>query len=802
MNGGSLLGRNQMFVNNQQNQQPQQQQQLQGNLNQGNQLLGQLIQLSKGSAGLNQTGGGSGGLYNFNNGTDPSFNQFLDLGDVQSTEILKGQMLGEASQLATVVLQHGIRRINGPYYNAIRQGMELFRRLDRNNPHLIDDTSELFYNQIMSNNNLYNHIVANGCLQVSALAAMRMLNGENIKGDVKIITDMIIDAIGATCGLQLLDWICRHPNGMTIFHNASHNFRNLLKRVEDAWDSIKARYDFIPGAVIPWERGQLTATLRKNDIPNNMLNGRMDVDFSGMLGGSIQAVQDLTPAHHNVTMESGISKEGRQLMMEYFNRTSQAVKSGTYPTAPSLEERNQRREDYYSVNNFDSVVKPSKYFTMENRFDYHLPDYFTQIGETGWYAAENQVMIDIMSKFTNVKTGKKFVKSEVFYLNLEWVSLCRFDISSGTGEIRFLRIPGEDALRFALTDPNRVLPFMWENDNGDVVSSFVAETAETKDLVKDNKILDLSDIQTLEKAPNILSSSNIVKVDSDAEAFAKLDASVKTFDKTKQLDAFIMATELSTPFTFENGVDSEKVYTHFRALVIGEEIPYHDTRELIRGLEQKFRYVGSPMFEQFVRGQLTNLVNRWLTECRGYPEENDGVNYFVKIDDMFEDLEAFCNELHKNDRDTFNEFVNLNKNEFLLSNLQFIKPQKETLEDRLSKIDQEDPIAMAVVNSELSQSVVLKRQVMIAQLRKEIGPVREDKVTLMESLSPAIFAIVKEARKRSELLFKCNVPILLEFETPSGGFTRSATFSDFDKSVLNCTALKGMGELILLRSAK
>ena len=89
---------------------------------------------------------------------------------------------------------------------------------------------------------------------------------------------------------------------------------------------------------------------------------------------------------------------------------------------------------------------------------------------------------------------------------------------------------------------------------------------------------------------------------------------------------------------------------------------------------------------------------------------------------------------------------------------------------------------------------------MITQLRKEIGPVSNDKVTLMESLSPAVFAIVKEARKRSELLFGRQVPVLLEFETPSGNHTRSATYCDFDQSVMNCSALKGLGELILLRT--
>ena len=208
MNGGTLLGRNQMFAGGNNNQQQgNQPQQAQGNMNQGNQLLGQLINLSKGG-GLNQQGGGSSSLYNFNNNSDPSFNQFLDLSDTQSTELLKGQMLAEASQLAGVILQHGFRRINGPFYNAIRQGMELFRRLDRNNPQAVDDTSELFYNQIMSNNNLYNHIVANSCLQISALAAMRMMNGENIKGDARVISKMIVDAVGASCGLQLVDWIC------------------------------------------------------------------------------------------------------------------------------------------------------------------------------------------------------------------------------------------------------------------------------------------------------------------------------------------------------------------------------------------------------------------------------------------------------------------------------------------------------------------------------------------------------------------------------------------------------------------
>ncbi|QDJ96878.1 hypothetical protein PS2_0119 [Aeromonas phage PS2] len=802
MNGGTLLGRNnQMFNNNNVNQlQANQQQQPQGNMNQGNQLLGQLIQLSKGGANLNQQGGGSSSLYNFNNGSDPSFNQFLDLSDAQSNEILKGQSLAEASQLAGVVLQHGFRRIQGPYYNAIRQGMELFRRLDRNAPHLVDDTSELFYNQIMSNNNLYNHIVANSCLQLSALAAMRLMNGENIRGNANVITEMIVDAVGATCGLQLLDWICKNPNGSTIFHNSSQNFKALLRRIESCWDSIKARYDFIPGSVIPWERGQLTATMRKSDLPNYMLDARMGVNFEGLIGNSYQAVQDLTPSHHTVQDHNqGIDPAGYQLMMDYFNRTKCSVEDGTYPTAPSKEERVQRRQDYHNVNDFDREVKSTKYFTMDTRFDYHFDDYFVQIGDTGWYAAENQVMIDIMSKFTNVNTGKKFVKSEVFYLNLEWVSLCRFDVANGTAEIKFLRIPGEDALRFALTDPNRVLPFMWEH-NGEVVSSFVANPAETNDFVRDNKVISLGEMQPLEKEPNILSSSNVVKVNSESEAFAKVDASLKTFDKQNHLDAFIMATELNAPFTFEEGVESKKFYEIFNTLVIGEELDYSNSYDMFKSLERKVKQFGSAMFEHFLRTQLTNLVNRWLSECRGFPAENDGVNFFVKLDDLFDDLDAFCELLKNKDHESLRAFLNLADNEFLKSNLQFIKPAKETEEELFKNVDKDDPVAVAVATNEFAQSVVLKRQVMITQLRKEIGPVSNDKVTLMESLSPAVFVIVKEARKRSELLFGRQVPVLLEFETPSGNHTRSATYCDFDQSVMNISALKGLGELILLRT--
>ena len=803
MNGGTLLGRNQMFANgNNNNQQGNQPQQAQGNMNQGNQLLGQLINLSKGG-GLNQQGGGSSSLYNFNNNSDPSFNQFLDLSDTQSTELLKGQMLAEASQLAGVILQHGFRRINGPFYNAIRQGMELFRRLDRNNPQAVDDTSELFYNQIMSNNNLYNHIVANSCLQVSALAAMRMMNGENIKGDARVISEMIVDAVGASCGLQLVDWICKHPNGSTIFHNASQNFKNLLRRIEDCWDGIKARYDFIPGSVIPWERGQLTATMRKNDLPNYMLDARMGCDFNGLVGNSYQAVTDLTPFNHTVKDHaSGIDPAGYKLMMDYFNRTKCAVEDGTYPTAPSREERVQRRQDYHNVNDFDREVKSTKYFTMDTRFDYHFDDYFVQIGDTGWYAAENQVMIDIMSKFTNIKTGKQFVKPEVFYLNLEWVSLCRFDIANGTAEIKFLRIPGEDALRFALTDPNRVLPFMWEH-NGEVVSSFVANPAETNDFVRENKVISLGEMQPLEKEPNILASSNVVKVNSENEAFAKVDASLKTFDKQNHLDAFIMATELNAPFTFEEGLNSDSFYSIFKPLIVGETLDYSNSYDLFKDLERKTKQFGSKMFEQFLRGQLTNLVNRWLSECRGFPESDiGGGNYFVKLDDLFSDLDAFCEELKRNDHETLRAFLNLADNEFLQTNLQFIKPAKETKEAILANVDKDDAVAVAVAVNEYNQSVMLNRPVMITQIRKEIGPVNDGKVTLMESLSPAIFAIVKEARKRSELLFGRQVPVLLEFETPSGNHTRSATFSDFDQSVINISALKGLGELILLRTVK
>lgn len=78
---------------------------------------------------------------------------------------------------------------------------------------------------------------------------------------------------------------------------------------------------------------------------------------------------------------------------------------------------------------------------------------------------------------------------------------------------------------------------------------------------------------------------------------------------------------------------------------------------MFKSLERKVKQFGSAMFEQFLRTQLTNLVNRWLNEVVGSPAENDGVNFFVKLDDLFDDLDAFCELLKSKDHESLRAFL-------------------------------------------------------------------------------------------------------------------------------------------------
>lgn len=365
----------------------------------------------------------------------------------------------------------------------------------------------------------------------------------------------------------------------------------------------------------------------------------------------------------------------------------------------------------------------------------------------------------------------------------------RFNWQLRTFNYRLIKnnLQSDDIMSTLISNPDKLLPFMYIED-GVQKTTFNPVAMETNIFMNDGKIVPVGEMKELTKDPEILVGNKPMKANEGNEkTLERLNVYTQTFDPKGKLDAFVLPMNISREWKMEPHVDMERFYSHFNVMVQGNTVGLDDTIAAIRYIRGSLAECESEEFRDFVVPYITNLVNRYLVECRGYAEtradmaESRDYVYYMRSSNIFEDLEDWIDWMKQNDMPTLRAFADYRFNNFMRSGIEILinkQEVKKEFEEKCSKID--DVIYADAVMKSADSTLIIRRGSIFVNMTKQTAPPTTEAVTVKESQNPEIFAILREALKIAGKHFDSKPQILLKFNKDHGNKVYVVSASDID----------------------
>lgn len=674
-----------------------------------------------------------------------------DIGEEQ----LKSQALAEggavASGVAAVCL--GDRR-QGVFYTAWRSALERFKSPLRNGPK--DPVMEKFTTDIDNSKALNNFIVAHASAQFGIELGYALMTGNTaIRSDANKMSEMFYRCCIDTITLQFIDFLF---NDIQSYYRLSTIAKQqLAEREEQYVGAVQSRYSFA-GLDCPYMHGRLAQIKEKGTMHNPLIDVANPMDL-----GAGNNIFDYIGA--NNAFPSPKTNSGHDDITQWvINRARQS--EGSYNNAPSGPVETTGHVAVPATDNYDKPVLNIENITAENRHLYNLNDYATQVGNTGWYIL-HRYFLDKIHRALRLADGSNFSMADTNVLGK--LAVYQFDWQAGTFNYKFINysVRNVEHMQRLISDPAELLPFMYEED-GVQRTSFDPKAMETSKFVRDNVIVPMEEMKELDKLPDLLVGSKpMVANKGNANTLERIDTFTESYDPTSKLDAFVLPMVNTQVWNLEKAENADELYSRFKLMVKGNKEEKTDTGSVLRVLRGQCREFASTdgEFTAFVETYLTNLVNRWLVEERGYAEskEDTGAPYLRITDSIFADLEELITYLGDNDKPAQRAFLAYGSNDFMRNGIEILMDKEATqkeFETRYKNEDEETRMAMA---SAAKRKIIFVRESVFINMIKQDAPMNDNIVFIKNSINPELFAIMRKAIEVAGRHFSEYPQVLVKF---------------------------------------
>lgn len=716
--------------------------------------------------------GSMSSLYSYGS-SRTNYAQLLGLEDTINEEQIKTQAINEGGTVASTLVNICInRKQSNPIYATWRAALERFKVPRKNlpqEPALVD-----FVNRIDSAQNLHHFILCQAGVQAGAEMAYLLTQGdETIRGDRSKIQDIWYRCCVDTINLQFIDSLINSgPEGPQIFYRLSQVAKNVLIELEPKiYDMVATRYTF-GGIPCPYTKGNLAKLIEQSSTANPLLTVADPTDLG--FGGNIFDVNSnafgIPPASDN----------GNKDLIEFVRR--KAMGAPSEPVRQTYEDPSVIHSLY---NDYDRPQMRLEDMTPDNRHKYQMNQYAKNIPGTEWYLMRDD-QAKLILKNMRKDDGLPFRWIDTRCVGT--VPVYRLNWQEGTFNFRLIKhdIQVWDLMETLLSNPEKLLPYMYEED-GVQKTTFDLTVLETDRFVRDKVIVPLGEMKELEKEPNILIGNRAVNSNQGNDAtISRLNVLTKTYDPKGKLDAFVLPTVITREWHMEDEVEMDWFYQDFKFMVRGNKNDVTDTGRVLRHLKAVLDKYQGIEFAGFVTPYLTNLVNRWLIEARGYAETKEEAkatpgSSYLKISDIFVDLDDLIQHLNQQDLPTLRAFLDYKNNDFLRSGIEILATPEEVKAEYESKYkSEEDEVIRAAMIKAGERVILIKRDTLLLNMVKEAGPRSPEAVVIKKSGNPKLFAIVEKSLSVASKHFT-NVPqILIKFNKDEGGKVWVATRSEFD----------------------
>lgn len=774
--------------------QPRQPGVLTGNQTQGQQLGGQqpgqpqaqqtnplagLANLAARFAGGATGQGGTTGLYNYSNSSGSYISNMFMLDEGVAEEQLKAQALAEGGQNANSLAMILMRRVaKNQFYHCLRAAMERFKtpmKAGNQEQGLVE-----FVNELESNQQLYGFLCMHISMQYAAEFAMALTAGDERLRDPSnrglaetLVYRISLDSIW----MQYFDYISGHPDGNQIFYRLSHQAKEVATSLDgELFDMIQHRYTW-SGQQCPWRKGRLSEMLNRSKMDNPLLDQGpvTDLGFGGMFYNANMPTMNTPGAGQNV------DQAGMREMYDYINRTV-VERVNRLNGMPQQQPENALPQTLYS--HHDQVELRLNEITRQTRHKYRLENYATRVPNTDYWLVRDEDMCHLARVMTT-EDGSPFRMLDVRCVGA--VPVYKIDWQNGIFSYRLVNhnLQVFNVMETLISNPEKLLPFMYE-ENGVQKTTFDPLVMETTKFMHDGKVIPVGELKELEKQPNILVGNRVISMDGENEqTLNRMSILTKTHDPKNMLDAFVLPTVINREFKLENEIDMDHFYTSFMVMVKGNRTELTDTGRVLRNINSAIHEYQDSEFAEFAKGYVTTLVNRWLVECRGYAEsredkQNGNGEAYLKSGDIFADLEDFIEVLRNNDVPTLRAFLDYETNTFIRNGLEILMPRPEVVKKFEELYAKEDEYIRAAMVTAADHSIILTRDTVLFEVKKQVPPTNSNQVIVKESVNPTLFATIKKALKIVGKHYNDTPQVLIRFNNDPHGNVWVVTPSDFD----------------------
>lgn len=779
MNNGAqvLRGSNNTTWNNTNNQSGLGQQQAQQQQQQISPLT-RLLQISGTLQGRINQNGGTASLYNTGSGRN-SFSQLFCLDDTLAEEQIKAQALIDGGYAANSVFNICINRNTGhAIYKTLRAAFDRFKTPRKHTPP--EPTLASFIDEIDSNNALYQFIAINSSIQLSAEIANALMKGdEQLRTDMSKIQEIFYRVALDTVYMQYFDFLANHPEGTQIFYRLPSYIKEALLGLENnLFDMVLGRFTFINGTC-PWRKGRL-AEIQQRTVADNPLFGSSDTLDLGF-SGNYNNPNDL----FNQTNET--PNDVRELQ-EYVRQKAAQNQQERYGTATVNHQQDNRDRAFGQTtpNGYDEPALSLENITRENRLKYNPEKWGVKVPNTEWWVFRPEHAVHF-TRVLDMDDGIPFRMRDTRCVGT--VALYRINWMEGTFNFRLVKhnLQAFDLMGSLISDPNKLLPFMYEED-GVHKTTFDPTILSTNKFVNDGKVIPVGEMKELEKEPDILVGNKPMKANQGNEhTINRLNVYTQTYDPKSKLDAFVLPMVITREWRMEPEVNLAKFYSNFGVMVHNNKHSYDDTAQVIRLIRGAYNECESEEFKGFIKPYITNVVNRWFIECRGYAETKKEVDEskeplsYLRTNDIFADLDDLISYLRDHDAPTLRAFLDYRFNHFIRGGIEVLCSKEEVkteYEEKYGK--EEDPIMKAALIASGEKAIIIRRDTVFFNLIKAPAPRTLELITIKESATPELFATIRKAFSYTSKHFKETPQILIKFNRDEGNKVWVATPSDFD----------------------
>lgn len=766
--------------------------------------LSQLVNAASRSANsYNNNNDPSEGFKSFSYNKSKTENIFAGMFDeeILSDEQYKLGVINNAAEQAQL-LYHALHNRNPVFYKAAKEAMEFFRRDQHGNIQMCFDD---YINEVENNIQLYRYIASNACVLFTHDITRLTLSGEidALKDKTKVY-ELIKGNFFNILALQYLVWLEGNPQGLTIYHSMTPANKRALGNIENNIDELQNRYIFISVENInypfPWKKGTIKRMLESVQVRNpildefNFYDNNGDGTISWYMNSSNHSAHNKNAAwetleilkrcnNNNINVNNDTNPDN-----DYFRTNSGFdYKYDEHETKRTYEERLERAKN----------TSPFNYTTL-NKDDYFLrvTDSYKQL-----YVIRPEYFRYISQALTLKSKGEKVPYWRGMWNVQNTIPVVELDWERGEYDYRLVSLGNVDIVTI-LTDPNKVLPLISKDPTKEAMMGFeeyVKETTYYKD--EENNPIPIPRKITEEEKPKVVYGDKPCQVESNEDITDTINTASNYYDPGKQLDAFIIPYNHLKSFKLEDHYDYEQIYDLFPSLVVNNN-KHKELESFVNEIKRGLSRIEGSELETLIRGHLTNIINRWLVECRYYPEKKEEGRIYIKVHDFIDDYHTLCSWLYEKDTETLHHLLNLSNNEFLKENFNLFATKEERekfLEKELTKYSDELYI---VKKKQTNSFMVVKREFLLTRINPMVPLSGYDQVVLPASEYPEFHCIYEDSLAKMEKHFGRKVPFLVTFSRDPDNRLWVVTKSDFDDKVYSFRLISTISTVQLLRIAQ